>query len=199
LSASEFADEIARFYNLPRASLPQMLAATSLAGRISRRFLRETAVFPCKAEGDDSNTLIVSDPTDETAIHAAELVLGKPIELAVASFEDIATALSERLGEEEPTPPGEVEGPVSQRDDDIESLRDLASGAPVVRAVNDLLEKAVESRATDIHVEPFDNGLFIRMRIDGLLRGVPTPADVLPQAVTSRIKILAGLNISEDG
>jgi general secretion pathway protein E len=67
----------------------------------------------------------------------------------------------------------------------------------VVRAVNDLLEKAVELRATDIHVEPLRTGLTIRMRVDGLLRAIPAPAGALPQAVISRIKILAGLNIAE--
>jgi len=57
--------------------------------------------------------------------------------------------------------------------DDIESLRDLASGAPVVRALNDLLERAVELRASDIHIEPFRTGLVVRMRVDGLLRAMP--------------------------
>jgi general secretion pathway protein E len=82
-------------------------------------------------------------------------------------------------------------------DDDIESLRDLASGAPVVRAVNDLLEKAMELRASDIHIEPFRNGLVVRMRVDGLLRAMAAPVGVVPQAVISRIKILSGLNIAE--
>src|SRR6202030_2175874 len=72
-----------------------------------------------------------------------------------------------------------------------------ASGAPVVRAVNDLLEKAIELRASDIHIEPFLTGLVVRMRVDGLLRPVTAPAGVLPQAVISRIKILASLNIAE--
>jgi general secretion pathway protein E len=67
----------------------------------------------------------------------------------------------------------------------------------VVRAVNDLLEKAMELRASDIHIEPFRNGLVVRMRVDGLLRMVPTPAGAVPQALISRIKILAGLNIAE--
>jgi general secretion pathway protein E len=67
----------------------------------------------------------------------------------------------------------------------------------VVRAVNDLLEKAIELRATDIHVEPFRAALVLRMRVDGLLQLMPTPVDVLPQALISRIKILAGLNIAE--
>jgi general secretion pathway protein E len=197
LSASDFADEIARFYKLTRLDLPQLLATSSLAGRFSRRFLRETMVFPCQIEESGGNTLVVADPTDRSIIHAAELALGAPVALAVASFDDIATALSERLGDDEPTATEFGESAPAQRDDDIESLRDLASGAPVVRAVNDLLEKAVELRATDIHVEPFRSGLVLRMRIDGLLRVVPTPADVSPQALISRIKILAGLNIAE--
>ena len=67
----------------------------------------------------------------------------------------------------------------------------------MVRAVNDLLERAMELRATDIHIEPFRTGLVVRMRVDGLLRAVPTPPNVLPQALISRIKILAGLNIAE--
>ena len=82
-------------------------------------------------------------------------------------------------------------------DESVDNLRDLASGAPVVRAVNDLIEKAVELRASDIHIEPFRDGLTVRMRVDGLLRTVAAPAHVPPQALVSRIKILAGLNIAE--
>ncbi len=88
-------------------------------------------------------------------------------------------------------------GSSQQSDDDIESLRDLASGAPVVRAFNDLLERAVELRASDIHIEPFRTGLVVRMRVDGLLRAMPAPSGIPPQALISRIKILAGLNIAE--
>ena len=72
----------------------------------------------------------------------------------MASFEDLAIALDQRLGEDRRR--GRARGRLQElREDDIESLRDLASGAPVVRAVNDLLEKAVELRASDIHIEPF--------------------------------------------
>ena len=67
----------------------------------------------------------------------------------------------------------------------------------MVRAVNDLLEKAVELRASDIHIEPFRTGLAVRMRVDGMLRPVAAPAGVLPQALISRVKILSGLNIAE--
>ncbi|HWX82166.1 MAG TPA: GspE/PulE family protein, partial [Xanthobacteraceae bacterium] len=106
-------------------------------------------------------------------------------------------ALDQRLVNDSPDGRGDADGFQQLREDDIESLRDLASGAPVVRAVNDLLEKAIELRASDIHIEPFLTGLVVRMRIDGMLRQVATPTGVLPQAVISRIKIVASLNIAE--
>ncbi len=196
LSANDFADEVARFYGLTRISLPQLIAASALTAGFSPRFLRETTVFPLQtAEG--RRKLVVADPSDVSAVRAAEIVLGGPVEIEVASFEDIATALAERLGDAAPSSPdgGDVE--LAHAQDDIESLRDLASGAPVVRAVNDLLEKAMEIRASDVHIEPFRNGLVVRMRVDGLLRAVPAPAGALPQALISRVKILAGLNIAE--
>jgi general secretion pathway protein E len=196
LSANDFADEVAQFYRLPRVALPQLIAAPALAAKFSRRFLRETLVFPYTAE-DGGPRLVLADPTDAAAVRAAEIVLGAPIAIEVASYEDIATALTKRLGEDDEASSDADEATTARADDDIESLRDLASGAPVVRAVNDLLERAMELRATDIHIEPFRNGLTVRMRVDGLLRAVPTPAGVLPQAILSRIKILAGLNIAE--
>ena len=197
LSADAFADEVAQFYQLPRLNLPQLLAASAQTGPFSHRFLSEMAVFPCQLADGSGNTLVVADPSDAATIRATEFTLGGPVALAVASFEEIATALTQRLGEDALTTPEGAETARVQANDDIDSLRDLASGAPVVRAVNDLLEKAVELRATDIHVEPFRSGVILRMRIDGLLQAVPTPADVLPQALISRIKILAGLNIAE--
>jgi general secretion pathway protein E len=197
LPSNEFADEIALFYKLPRLELPQLLAASPLTAPFSQRFLREVTIFPCQIKGSSGKTLVVADPGDTITIHAAQLALGGIDAVSVASFEDIATALSERLGEQAPLTSAPGEATPAQINDDIDCLRDLASGAPVVRAVNDLLEKAVELRATDIHIEPFRAGLSLRMRVDGLLQTLPTPTDVLPQALISRIKILSGLNIAE--
>ncbi len=194
LSASEFAEEAARFYDLGKVTLQEMLSAAPEVEPFSQRFLREMMIFPFRS-ADESVVLAMADPADVAAQRAAEIVLGAGVSIKVASFEDITIALNQRLGEDI-----EVQGDPETfrpREDDIESLRDLASGAPVVRAVNDLLEKAVELRASDIHIEPFDARLVIRMRIDGLLRPVVAPAGVLPQAVISRIKIVASLNIAE--
>jgi general secretion pathway protein E len=196
LSADDFANEVAGYYQLQRLSLAQLLAVSPLVGRFSSRFLRETTIFPYQTTEGDVR-LAVGDPSDLAGIRAAEIVLGGSIELDVASFEDISTVLNERLGGDESSSADTPQVELPHSDDDIESLRDLASGAPVVRAVNDLLEKAAESRASDIHIEPFRNGLVVRLRVDGVLRAVRAPPGVLPQALISRIKIMSGLNIAE--
>jgi len=194
LSPVEFADEAARFYGLERVALQDIMSAMPLVASFSQRFLREMMVFPYRSS-DGQPALAVADPTDIAAQRATQIVLGAGVVIRIATSEDLAVVLNQRLGEDDVDP---AEGSASQpREDDIESLRDLASGAPVVRAVNDLLEKAVELRASDIHIEPFSTGLVVRMRIDGLLRPVAAPAGVLPQAVISRIKIVANLNIAE--
>jgi general secretion pathway protein E len=195
LSAGDFSDEVARFFEIPRVSLPELLAAPPLVKHFSPRFLREMAVFPYQSAGG-LPTLAVADPCDSAASRAAAIVLGDEIKVSIASYEDIATALNQRLVDEDTSVSGSGDS-TDAYEDDIESLRDLASGAPVVRAVNDMLEKAVELRASDIHIEPFRTGLSVRMRIDGLLRAVPVAAGSVPQAIISRIKILAGLNIAE--
>jgi general secretion pathway protein E len=197
LSASDFADEVARFYRLPRIGLPELMSASALVKQFSSRFLREMSVFPYRSD-DGGFRVAVADPSDSACVRAAEIVLSGAVAVDVASFEDIATALTEKIGADEAAPSAaDTNTPRAHAEDDLDSLRDLASGAPVVRAVNDFLEKAMELRASDIHIEPFRSMLVVRMRVDGLLRAVPAPAGAPPQAVISRIKIMAGLNIAE--
>lgn len=196
LSAGEFADEAARFFGLKRVMLQDLLASTPLTAAFSQRFLRETLVYPYRAT-EDSTELAMADPGDQAARRAAEIVLGPDLQITVASFEDLGIVLDRQLSDEVLSGQDEAGSPRRLREDDIESLRDLASGAPVVRAVNDLLEKAIELRASDIHIEPFLAGLVVRLRIDGMLRPIAAPTGVLPQAVISRIKIIASLNIAE--
>lgn len=196
LSAAEFADEVSDYFGLDRLGLPQLLTTTPCLDGFSRRFLRESTIFPFRAP-NGSFRLAIADPSDTAAVRAAEIVFGETVEVVVASFEDITTVLDQRTEAGEARADDDVRSVGQQSDDDIESLRDLASGAPVVRAFNDLLERAVDLRASDIHVEPFRSGLTVRMRVDGLLRALPSPQGIPPQALISRIKILASLNIAE--
>jgi general secretion pathway protein E len=195
LSANDFADEVANFCGLKRLSLPQLLEGKTLTAKFSSRFLRESAMYPFVTGGE--TYLALADPSDLEGRKAAEMVLGEACRLVVASFEDVATVLRERLGADERIETTTDKKDLDENQENIDHLRDLASGAPVVRAVNELLEKAVDLRASDIHIEPFRTGLSVRMRIDGLMRQIPLPAQIVPAALISRIKIIAGLNIAE--
>ena len=129
LPAGIFADEVAGFWKLPRAGLQQLTNVQGAVEHFSPRFLRESSVFPFRL-GDDGFGLAVSDPADGAAIRAAEIVCGRPVTIAVASFDDITTVLELRLDER--TTGAVVDEPEHRTgDDDIDSLRDLASGAPV--------------------------------------------------------------------
>ena len=99
ISAHDLADEVATHYRLPRASLPQLLSAQALVRRFAHRFLRESSIFPF--EDDGSFHLAMADPGDETARRAAEIELGGPVKISIVSFEDLATALDERLGDDD--------------------------------------------------------------------------------------------------
>src|ERR1700722_15266323 len=96
LSAGEFADEAARFHGLERVSLQDMIAASPLVGSFSQRFLREMVVFPYQSS-DGSATLAIADPTDIAAQRAAQIVLGAGVVVKVATFDDIALVLNQRL------------------------------------------------------------------------------------------------------
>ncbi|MGD0719795.1 MAG: GspE/PulE family protein [Roseiarcus sp.] len=193
LSAQDFADEVAESFDLRRVSLAELISAEALGRGFSERFLREAAIFPF-AGAEGRIRVAMADPGDAQALRAAEIVLDAKAEVVVASFEDIASALDSRHDEIE-TDEAPARG--AAEEESLDNLRDLASGAPVVRAFDAIVEKAVDLRASDVHIEPTRAGLSIRMRVDGVLRAVATPAAAPPQALISRIKILAGLNIAE--
>jgi general secretion pathway protein E len=199
LTASEFAERVAAHHGLPRASAPAMLAGRPLVDRFSGRFLRDWAIFPYEA-ADGGARVALADPSDPRLVETIAWTLDGDVVREVASFEEIDAALRKAgIGEidaGQPAQPGV--GPLAEREEDeLDSLRDLASGAPIVRAVNEILEGAVERRGTDVHLEPVRGGLRVRVRIDGILQPVRTFPGDLARAVVSRVKILAGLNIAE--
>ena len=100
LSANEFADEAARFADIERVTLQDMLSAPALGEAFSQRFLREMMVFPYQA-ADGGAVLAVADPTDTAARRAAEIVLRQDVAIKVASVEDLTIALNRRLGDDD--------------------------------------------------------------------------------------------------
>jgi general secretion pathway protein E len=196
-----FAQAVATYHKLPRVSLTTMRAGEPLLDRFSPRFLREYAAFPYRT-ADGETHLALADPSDPAILRMIELTLGRPAVREIAAFNEIELLLRETAGDLEQENGNGVDAVVADLgrggdDDDLDLLRDMASGAPVVRTVNELFERAVEVRATDIHIEPFRGALQVRLRVDGLLRVITPPPASMTRAIISRVKILAGLNIAE--
>jgi general secretion pathway protein E len=194
LTQSAFADELAAFYRCNRVEREDLVGSRFAGGQLSPRFLKEERVFPYE-DRSGMLTLAVARPIDEETVRAAEVALRREVAVAIATADDIDAALASTLeaaqpGTDAPAEPTGVE-------DDLDDLRDLARGAPVVRALDDLLRLAVEQRATDLHIEPFGNVLQTRIRIDGLLKSVAAPPLSMAKGILSRLKIIAGLNITE--
>jgi general secretion pathway protein E len=168
------------------------------AESLSLRFLKDSRILPVREDGEVLEA-VFADPTDPFYVEAVAMAAGKTVVPRVGLPTDIEAAL-ERVYEGDADEGSEDDvnaelGEVSE--DDIEHLKDLASEAPVIRLVNQIIQRAVESRASDIHIEPFADELKVRYRVDGILKEVPSPAASSTAAIISRVKIMAKLNIAE--
>jgi general secretion pathway protein E len=172
-----------------------------LEERISARFLREARALPVR-EDESELALAMADPTDAYTIGAFEMVTGRSVRPMIAIPTELDAAL-ERLYGSGKSAQSQIIGDVEQRGDDmafdadVQQLKDLAAEAPVIRLVSLLITNALETRASDIHIEPFENRLIVRYRIDGVLHEVESPPKRLSAAVISRVKIMANLDIAE--
>ena len=175
----------------PPEPLPEIRA-------LSPRFLKQFHVCPI---GEQAGTieLWMADPYNDYAASAVALATGLPVRARVGLRSEIDDTIERWYGQGRSamgaiveTADGEASG-----GEDIEHLRDLASEAPVIRLVNLLIQRAVELRASDIHIEPFENRLKVRYRVDGVLIEGESPPAKLTAAVISRVKIMARLNIAE--
>lgn len=196
LEESVVADHLAKFLGLPRVAMQDLPGEALLTEAISEAFLQEALVLPIAATGDEI-ILAVADPFARYPVDAVRLACGRPVRLAIAEPSMLARAL-DALHATSPADPAAVAATFDEeREEDFERLRDLAAEAPVIRMVNALIERAVEMRASDIHIEPFRHDLVVRFRIDGLLRAVEAPPPAMRAALVSRIKLMGRLNIAE--
>ncbi|HHW4671444.1 MAG TPA: GspE/PulE family protein, partial [Xylella fastidiosa subsp. multiplex] len=165
---------------------------------LSIRFLKQFHVCPL-AEHDGVLQLCVADPFDVYAIEALRLATGAVLQLCIGLRSEIDDLVERWYGQGRSVMGMIVEATDGDAApaDDIEALRDLASEAPVIRLVNLVIQRAVELRASDIHIEPFENRLKVRYRVDGVLIDAESPPSKLAAAVVSRVKIMAKLNIAE--
>lgn len=166
---------------------------------ISPLFMREQHVLPLS---DDGERLLVAmlDPSDDYVIQSLEMATGRRIQTVLALASDLENAYERLYGAGAAKAGEEVDAAgdeLGAHVDDVERLRDMASEVPVIRLVNGIFSRALDSRASDIHIEPFEHNLIIRLRIDGVLQEIESTPSSMAPAVISRLKILAKLNIAE--
>ena len=166
---------------------------------VSPDFLFSNHVVPV-SRTDAEVTFAATMPQEPFLIKALGMAMSRPVKVVFGLETDIAKALEARAGGGSEDEEDEFGDRFSGQSDDefIEHLKDLASEAPVIRLVNQIIHRAVDMAASDIHIEPFDDGLQLRYRVDGVLQDQPDPPSAnLAPAIASRIKLLSGMNIAE--
>ena len=199
VSERDHAETIATVLDLPLVSAKDAPELPPEGIALTIKFMKQFHVCPI-AETERSVDVLMADPQDAYLLDAVRLATQREVRPIVALRSEIDD-LVERwhgqgrsaMGAIVETAEGEGSGDI----EDVEHLRDLASEAPVIRLVNLVIQRAVELRASDIHIEPFENRLKVRYRIDGVLEEGESPPANLTAAVISRVKIMAKLNIAE--
>ena len=195
VSEVDAAKALAAHLALPFVASDGLPEAVAEVEGLLPEFLRAHNVLPIST-ADGRLAVIMAAPQDPFVIKALRLTTGLDVQPRVGVASDIEKVLSRLSSESEAQAEGEAESD-GVAGDFVEHLRDLASEAPVIRHVNAIIGKVIELRASDIHLEPFDDGLHVRYRVDGVL----LPGEIVPTrqgaAISSRVKLLAHLDIAE--
>jgi type IV pilus assembly protein PilB len=161
-------------------------------------------LIPINLSGS-SLTVAMSDPSNLVAINEVKFLTGYDVKIAVACVSSITTAIEEHFEQEaaydevltELETDDDVEVLAKSEDIDLKELEKATEDAPVVRLVNAVLTDAIKRRASDVHLEPFERMFRVRLRVDGVLEEIMRPPLKLKNAITSRIKVMASLDIAE--
>ena len=199
VSERDHAEACAEVLGLPLVSTKDAADLPPEGIALSTRFMKQFHLVPV-AEDATAIDVLVADPQEEYALDAVRLASGRAVRARIALRSEIDDLVERWHGQGRSAMGAIVEsadGEAGGDIDDVEHLRDLASEAPVIRLVNLIIQRAVELRASDIHIEPFENRLKVRYRIDGVLEEGESPPQNLTAAVISRVKIMARLNIAE--
>nr|MBA3486763.1 Flp pilus assembly complex ATPase component TadA [Lysobacter sp.] len=198
VSERDHAETVAEALDLPLVAAKDAPELPPEGVALSVRFMKQFAVCPV-SEGDAHIDLLMADPQDQYQLEAVALAVQREVRPMVALRSEIGDLIERWFGQGRSAMGAIVETAEGEGSDldDVEHLRDLASEAPVIRLVNLVIQRAVELRASDIHIEPFENRLKVRYRVDGVLAEGESPPANLTAAVISRIKIMAKLNIAE--
>ena len=201
-SEEEVLRAVANQHGLPYLAAEELPSAPPLVKDLSPKYLRQYTACPVAIDGS-TITIATADPANPLLLDDLRQTLGMRVALCVAPRAAILEAIERAYGASTALQKI-VEGMGSREgageddsEQDVNHLRDMAFEAPVVRMVSLLIDEAVASEASDIHIEPFEERLRIRYRIDGILYDRESPPRRLQAALTSRIKLMAEMNIAE--
>jgi general secretion pathway protein E len=193
VSETDVAQAQAQLLGLPFVSSDAFPALAPDVEGLQNDFLRTHHIYPLRRD-ETSLTVAMAKPDDAFILKALALATGLTVHPCVALESDIerAQAANDEVVEGDESSDFEADA-----GDFVEHLKDLASEAPVIRLVTQLMGKVIEQRASDIHLEPFDDGLHVRYRVDGVIATAEVVAPQLSAAVNSRVKLMAHLDIAE--
>lgn len=178
-------------------------SAEQLSPDLTADYLEHHALMPLRREEGKLLTATWAEVLDERALDDLRLIAGVPITLVKLPEADVRAAIRRTYSSDAMTAEGVIAGlgddvrAVSETDSALDDLVSLANEAPVVKIVNLLLLEALDTRASDVHLESYQNGLRVRYRVDGVLQDAIAPPPRLAAAVVSRLKIMAELDIAE--
>jgi type II secretion system protein E len=202
LSKDDVLRGLATQAGLPFVSREEMPSALPVLNRLSPKYLRHYIACPIALEGS-TVTVAAADPTNPVLLDDLRQSLGLTVKFCVAPPDAIQEAIERTYGAGASSALQKIvegigggEGS-ADLEEDVTLLRDMAFEAPVVRLANLLIEGAVTAGASDIHIEPFEDSLRVRYRIDGILYDQESPPRRLQAALTSRVKLMAEMNIAE--
>lgn len=203
VSAEQLAQFFAKYASLPyKATITDQMADPALLAKVPLKFLRDNVIIPVVENG--KIIILTANPLNFQPLDEVNLLLGGTASYAVGQYPTIVNAINkyyplegakqmiEELKEEE-------EGLEKVEFAEIEEtdILSMATEAPIIKLVNNILYQAVKRDASDIHIEPFEKELRVRYRIDGVMHDIMSPPKRIQGALSSRIKIMSHLNIAE--
>lgn len=195
---------VSREYKYPYVDFESVSLETDFISTLPAKILLERQIVPVRRE-DGSVLAVVSNPFQQSGIDELRVMTGLDIEVGVAPRAEIASFIRRSLGLGADTIQSMYDEAqesgiqfIRDQEEDVD-LAEAAEGASIIRFVNQILTEAIEMRSTDVHVEPFENELRVRYRVDGVMQAASIPAEVkqFQPAIVSRIKILSHLDIAE--
>ena len=210
LKDHELVDFLSKHFGVPAVDLGQIKIDAAVIKIIPAELARKYTVLPI-SKAAARLTVAMTDPTNVFALDDIKFMTGYTVEPVVAAEESLRTAIDRFYGStravelkkvmddlhEDDVGAGDLEVLADDQEIDLEELQEKSEEAPVVRLVNVILYDAIKRGASDIHIEPFEKEYRVRYRIDGVLYEVMNPPLKLKEAITSRLKIMARLDIAE--